>query len=597
MKKLLLGLGSIAAVATPVVAVVSYGDKEEDQLELNKTHILNNDGGTLSSADKSKIKAAKTMGEYRAAISSIISTNAAYAKHINDQSPQSSKHGGVVAPKSYTNQEIAQGQQRVINALHSSSPTIMLRNAERIEGDFDTVAEVQYGIAITHTKWNDKLPRGYSFKYKYTSERRKIFITVYVVSPNGDEISSDSSLAIPFTAISVDEIDHAILLKEQDRVNALLSASSTAMTGNAIQSTPAIFDTLAQAKYGIQLGSTPTLSDGSKLVYKYTTTATKLLITVSKSSTRYGDEYHPIPITISHSPAENFKSLEDKIMQNANAVIAKGTDIPVLVSGAEVKTASEVKPTDFSPLNIGSDLVATVTSVAAKAGSGDTVVLTIVLTVKESLIHLTGKTYTVEKSGFKTTTERATYIGIHGSYKWWTHVLRWRPSRENHDTFAEIHINENTKVIPSEAFAGVELPEGFRLPNSVTEIEYSSFSGATLPMGFVLPTSITTIGQRAFKKVVLPSGFTLPNSITSLLVSTFEGATIPAGFSLGGVTEIHGETFKNAKFLGTLDFSKIIEIFDDAFLLAHFPVGFAVPISTSRLTVGAKAFDQIVIDK
>jgi len=65
-------------------------------------------------------------------------------------------------------------------------------------------------------------------------------------------------------------------------------------------------------------------------------------------------------------------------------------------------------------------------------------------------------------------------------------------------------------VIKEETFKGIVLPEGFKIPLSVTIIGDHAFSGAILPKGFNIPQSVISIGSGAFSAARLPEGFKIP---------------------------------------------------------------------------------------
>lgn len=82
------------------------------------------------------------------------------------------------------------------------------------------------------------------------------------------------------------------------------------------------------------------------------------------------------------------------------------------------------------------------------------------------------------------------------------------------------------------------LPVTFRIPSAVTSIGQFAFQNTIIPSGFTIPTSVTSIGARAFMGATIPTGFTLPSTITTAGRSIFDGAILPEGFALPeGLTE------------------------------------------------------------
>jgi len=76
------------------------------------------------------------------------------------------------------------------------------------------------------------------------------------------------------------------------------------------------------------------------------------------------------------------------------------------------------------------------------------------------------------------------------------------------------------------AFRGVEVPNGFKLPLTLTSIEEDAFSFAKLPEGFIIPESVQSIGASAFEEAKFKSDFTVPESLTIIGLDAFYGATI-----------------------------------------------------------------------
>ena len=112
----------------------------------------------------------------------------------------------------------------------------------------------------------------------------------------------------------------------------------------------------------------------------------------------------------------------------------------------------------------------------------------------------------------------------------------------------DFKIPDSVTSIEFSAFAETTLPEGFRIPDSVTNIGPGAFSGATLPEGFTIPNSVETIGESAFSRITqIPDSFELPNKIQTLNFGLFLDTKLNANFKIPeSVTSIGERVFKGA---------------------------------------------------
>ena len=150
------------------------------------------------------------------------------------------------------------------------------------------------------------------FTYTYVATELGLKITVKLVERDTFVSTPPpaSILLSPTRASNV--ILQTALDAEQRRINALSSSSAKATLANAIMPAGTLFDSDAQTKYGISIGTAPA---GQTFKYTYSATITGITITARIiANLALVSIDLPISTLLSPSPAENTLTLERTIL-------------------------------------------------------------------------------------------------------------------------------------------------------------------------------------------------------------------------------------------------------------------------------------------
>lgn len=144
-------------------------------------------------------------------------------------------------------------------------------------------------------------------------------------------------------------------------------------------------------------------------------------------------------------------------------------------------------------------------------------------------------------------------------------------------------IPSTVTIISPQAFMGMALPEGFTLPTSIKKIGASAFAGATLPASFELPEGLLIIDSNAFTQATFNSFVQIPSTVETMGEAPFSSATFNKGVGLQvGISEIGGfygyDMFYHATIKEKLVIpSTLKSILNDAFFDSHIFDGFIYP--------------------
>lgn len=114
-------------------------------------------------------------------------------------------------------------------------------------------------------------------------------------------------------------------------------------------------------------------------------------------------------------------------------------------------------------------------------------------------------------------------------------------------------INENTKIICSDAFYNCRGLTSVTIGNSVTSIGVRAFSGCSGLTSITIPDSVTSIGLGAFGNCSSLTSITIPDSVASIGDYTFDGCSRITSVTIGNsVTSIGNSAFYDCNWLETV---------------------------------------------
>ena len=132
--------------------------------------------------------------------------------------------------------------------------------------------------------------------------------------------------------------------------------------------------------------------------------------------------------------------------------------------------------------------------------------------------------------------------------------------------------------------------EEYEIPNTVTEIRYSTFSNCKNLKSVFIPASVTEIGEYAFYNCTGLEEITIPNSVTSMGDNTFENCSSLKKVVIGkNLSSIGYETFNGCKSLSEIQFGKsVTSIASYAFSNCTSLTSFTIPDTVT--SVGSSIF-------
>ena len=308
------------------------------------------------------------------------------------------------------------------------------------------------------------------------------FLTMAKKDALNNKVDNARTFADLKNVLNLEEIP-PLLSTEQDRVNDLRPIMATVTKADAPSSSPAAFDSNAQRKYGLLLGS----PDLNKFAYTYIATSTTITVKVTLKNHSNLVAYNP-------PRAHNI------VFNKLNGAASIGEDA-----------------FRWATLPAGFTIPSSVTSIGQHAFEEAT--LPEGFSIPSSVRSIGG-------GAFKRATLPVGFV-IPPTVTWMGEGVFYGTTLP-----AGFTLPLGITSIEETAFYGATLPDGFTIPSSVTSIGADAFQGATLPDSFTIPSSVTSIGDQAFKDATLPAGFTIPSSVTSIGDYAFHRATLPAGFTI-----------------------------------------------------------------
>ncbi len=129
-----------------------------------------------------------------------------------------------------------------------------------------------------------------------------------------------------------------------------------------------------------------------------------------------------------------------------------------------------------------------------------------------------------------------------------------------------VHIGENVKRIPDEAFSECSRLTEITIPNGCCVIGNNAFSGCRGLLSVTIPESITTIGNSAFSDCNGLTEITIPNNVTLINEGTFSWCSGLSEIVIpNGVTSIGNNAFSGTGLTEVTIPENVTNIGDDAF--------------------------------